>query len=174
MRANLKRLNLSQAIRPSPSGLPYFSISTKTLSFLSGFYPVCQSSSNLDSFNFFIFPFKIFSSFPDLSLAAGLPGAALLCELVDPDDPDGGIASRDACLKFAKQHGLKVTTIEMLKKWREETEGELSLDIESVGRKGKGQGKGEKNVNIEDLDRTRGVDINSQKVVGPVVNGNGI
>lgn len=64
----------------------------------------------------------------------------------------------------------------MLKKWREETEGELSLDIESVGRKGKGQGngKGEKNVNIEDLDRTRGVDINSQKVVGPVVNGNGI
>lgn len=62
----------------------------------------------------------------------------------------------------------------MLKKWREETEGELSLDIQSVGRKGKGQGKGEKNVNIEDLDRTRGVDINSQKVVGPVVNGNGI
>ena len=62
----------------------------------------------------------------------------------------------------------------MLKKWREETEGELSLDIESVGRKGKGQGKGEKNVNIEDLDRTRGVDINSQKVVGPVVSGNGI
>ncbi len=58
----------------------------------------------------------------DLCKLAGLPPAGLLCELVDPDDEEGGIASRDACLKFAKKHGLKVTTIELLKKYREEKE----------------------------------------------------
>lgn len=61
----------------------------------------------------------------DLCKAAGLPPAGLLCELVDPDDENGGIASRDACIKFAREHKLKVTSIELLKKWREEREGEL-------------------------------------------------
>lgn len=51
----------------------------------------------------------------DLCKAAGLPPAGLLCELVDPDDPQGGIAARDACLKFAAAHGIKVTTIERMR-----------------------------------------------------------
>ena len=56
----------------------------------------------------------------DLCKAASLPPGGLLCELVDPDDPQGGIAARDACLKFARQHGIKVTTIEMLRDWQNE------------------------------------------------------
>ncbi|WFD21200.1 3,4-dihydroxy-2-butanone-4-phosphate synthase [Malassezia caprae] len=51
----------------------------------------------------------------DLCKLAGLPPAGLLCELVDPDDALGGIAARDACLKFAKTHGLRVTTIQALR-----------------------------------------------------------
>ena len=57
----------------------------------------------------------------DLCKAASLPPAGLLCELVDPSDPKGGIAARDACLAFAREHGLKVTTIEMLRKWQKDT-----------------------------------------------------
>ena len=48
---------------------------------------------------------------------AGLPPAGLLCELVDPHDAAGSIAARDACLSFAREHGIKVTTIEMLRAW---------------------------------------------------------
>ena len=51
----------------------------------------------------------------DLCKLAGLPPAGLLCELVDADDANGGIAARDACLKFAKAHGLRVTTIQALR-----------------------------------------------------------
>lgn len=51
----------------------------------------------------------------DLCKLAGLPPAGLLCELVDPDDAQGGIAARDACLRFAKTHGLRVTTIQALR-----------------------------------------------------------
>ena len=50
----------------------------------------------------------------DLCRAANLPQGGLLCELVDPKDPLGGIAARDACLAFAKQHNIKVTTIDRL------------------------------------------------------------
>ena len=53
----------------------------------------------------------------DLCRAAGLPPAGLLCELVDPHDAAGSIAARDACLSFAREHGIKVTTIEMLRAW---------------------------------------------------------
>jgi len=87
----------------------------------------------------------------DLCKLAGLPPAGLLCELVDPDDEDGGIASRDACLKFAKKWGLKVTTIEMLKKYREQKEGELAHDDRQ---------------RLAD-DQVRGVKIDVQKVVPP-------
>ena len=87
----------------------------------------------------------------DLCKLAGLPPAGLLCELVDPDDEDGGIASRDACLKFAKKHGLKVTTIELLKKYREQTEGELD---EALRQK-------------LQADEARGVKIDEQMVVPP-------
>jgi hypothetical protein len=69
--------------------------------------------------------------------------------LVDPADEEGGIASRDACFAFAREHNIRVTTIEMLKKWREEREGPLSLPNGSI------------------LDQERGVKLNAQKVVGP-------
>ncbi|WFD32903.1 3,4-dihydroxy-2-butanone-4-phosphate synthase [Malassezia sp. CBS 17886] len=59
----------------------------------------------------------------DLCKAAGLPPAGLLCELVDPDDANGGIAARDACFKFAEEHGLKMTTIERLRAWQNATQG---------------------------------------------------
>lgn len=85
---------------------------------------------------------------PDLCLAADLPPVALLCELVNPADEEGGIASRDACFAFAREHGIKVTTIEMLKAWREEREGPMTL-------------------NGTALDEERGVKLNSQEVVGP-------
>ena len=49
----------------------------------------------------------------DLCIAAGLPPAGLLCELVDPHDPHGGIAS-------AREHGIRVTTIEALRAWQQE------------------------------------------------------
>jgi len=62
----------------------------------------------------------------------------------------------------------------MLKKWREEKEGELSLEMESVGRSGKGIKGKEGKVQRDDLDRSRGVDIEKQKVVGPQFNGNGV
>ncbi|WFC96430.1 3,4-dihydroxy-2-butanone-4-phosphate synthase [Malassezia brasiliensis] len=54
----------------------------------------------------------------DLCTAAHLPPGGLLCELVDPDDALGGIAARDACVTFARKHGIKVTTIERLRAWR--------------------------------------------------------
>ncbi len=87
----------------------------------------------------------------DLCMLAGLPPAGLLCELVDPDDEDGGLHCRDACLKFASKWGLKVTTIEMLKKYREEHEGELPNDVRSM---------------LSD-DKARGVKIDEQQVVPP-------
>ncbi|MCO5555797.1 hypothetical protein L7F22_009342 [Adiantum nelumboides] len=88
----------------------------------------------------------------DLCLAANLPPAALLCELVDPNDEKGGIASRDACFEFAKQHNLKVITIEALERWREAKEGPLPASIES---------------NTTKLDQERGVQLQEQEVVGP-------
>lgn len=84
----------------------------------------------------------------DLCQAAGLPPAALLCELVDPDDEQGGIASRDACFAFAKKHGLKVITIEALEAWKEANEGPLPAAQEK-------------------LDVERGVNLDGQQVVGP-------
>lgn len=54
----------------------------------------------------------------DLAKAANLPPAGLLCELVDADDALGGIAARDACLKFAKEHNIKVSSIERLREWQ--------------------------------------------------------
>lgn len=48
----------------------------------------------------------------DLSTLAGFEPAAVICELVR--DQDGLMARRDDCLEFAKQHGLKVITIEDL------------------------------------------------------------
>ncbi|UZJ56567.1 hypothetical protein CBS101457_005887 [Exobasidium rhododendri] len=87
----------------------------------------------------------------DLCVAADLPPVALLCELVDPSDEEGGIASRDACFAFAKEHKIRVTTIEMLKSWREKREGPLAIDDAR-------------------LDQERGVKLDAQEVVGPSSN----
>ncbi|PWN21408.1 hypothetical protein BCV69DRAFT_247938 [Microstroma glucosiphilum] len=87
----------------------------------------------------------------DLATAANLPPAALLCELVDPDSPQGSIASRDACFKFARQHDLKIITIDALKAWREEKEGPLPAEL----------------VKIAGSAKQRGVDLQEQSVVGP-------
>lgn len=46
--------------------------------------------------------------------------------------------------------------------------------MESVGRSGKGIKGKEGKVQRDDLDRSRGVDIEKQKVVGPQFNGNGV
>lgn len=87
----------------------------------------------------------------DLATAANLPPAALLCELVDPDSPQGAIASRDACFKFARQHDLRIITIDALKAWREEREGPLPAElVKSAGSA-----------------KERGVDLEEQTVVGP-------
>lgn len=91
----------------------------------------------------------------DLCKLAGLPAAGLLCELVDPDDPDGGIASRDACLKFAKAHNLRVTTIELLKAYREQQEGPLPPALQPTS--------------PQQLDHSRGVQLNSQQVAPPIL-----
>ncbi|PWN88675.1 hypothetical protein FA10DRAFT_268841 [Acaromyces ingoldii] len=87
----------------------------------------------------------------DLAVAASLPPVALLCELVDPSDETGSIASRDACFAFARQHKIKVTTIEMLRAWRESREPALVNGDNSQ----------------TSLDRERGVQLNGQAVVGP-------
>ncbi|KAE8222297.1 hypothetical protein CF319_g4481 [Tilletia indica] len=55
----------------------------------------------------------------DLCLAAGRPPAGLLCELVDPDSAVGDIAARDACVKFAREHKLRICTIEAMVQWQE-------------------------------------------------------
>ncbi|CAD6886199.1 unnamed protein product [Tilletia controversa] len=55
----------------------------------------------------------------DLCLASGRPPAGLLCELVDPDSAEGDIAARDACLKFAREHKLRICTIEAMVQWQE-------------------------------------------------------
>lgn len=91
----------------------------------------------------------------DLAVAASLPPVALLCELVDPSDDLGSIASRDACLAFAKQHGIKVTTIEMLNAWRESREPALV------------NGSTYSESRTRSLDRERGVQLSEQAIVGP-------
>lgn len=94
------------------------------------------------------------TSFPsDLAIAAGLSPAALLCELVDPADPKGGIAARDACVAFAREHNLRICTIEALRKWREEQEGASFEGSESA------QG--------ETLEQERGVALETQAVAPP-------
>lgn len=58
----------------------------------------------------------------DLCSLAGLPPLGLLCEIVKPDDPKGSMARRDDCYAFAKQHGLRMITIEALEAYRRQSE----------------------------------------------------
>jgi hypothetical protein len=55
---------------------------------------------------------------PDLCKLAGLPPAGIICELVKPDDPLGGMARRDDCFAFARDWGLKMISIEQLETYR--------------------------------------------------------
>ncbi|GAA5923171.1 3,4-dihydroxy-2-butanone-4-phosphate synthase RIB3 [Sporobolomyces koalae] len=54
----------------------------------------------------------------DLCKLAGLSPAGIICELVKPDDPNGDMARRDDCFKFAQQHGLKMISIEQIEQHR--------------------------------------------------------
>ncbi|RPD58730.1 3,4-dihydroxy-2-butanone 4-phosphate synthase [Lentinus tigrinus ALCF2SS1-7] len=58
----------------------------------------------------------------DLCEIAGLPRAGVLCELVDGEDEEGGMMRRDGCRRFADRWGLKMISVEMLARWREEHE----------------------------------------------------
>ncbi|TFK82850.1 3,4-dihydroxy-2-butanone 4-phosphate synthase [Polyporus arcularius HHB13444] len=55
----------------------------------------------------------------DLCEIAGLPRAGVLCELVE-DDEEGSMMRRDGCRRFADRWGLKMISVEMLARWREE------------------------------------------------------
>jgi 3,4-dihydroxy-2-butanone 4-phosphate synthase len=90
----------------------------------------------------------------DLCRACSLPPVALLCELVDPASSTGSIAARDACLAFAKEHNLKVITIEALKQWREAKEGKDH--IPELGA-----------CNGTELDEQRGIKLIAQQVAEP-------
>lgn len=54
----------------------------------------------------------------DLCTLAGLPAAGVICELVKPDDPMGGMARRDDCYAFARTWDLKMISIEQLEEYR--------------------------------------------------------
>ncbi|KAJ2973697.1 hypothetical protein NUW54_g12017 [Trametes sanguinea] len=58
----------------------------------------------------------------DLCVAAGLPRAGVLCELVE-DDEEGSMMRRDGCRRFADRWGIKMISVEMLARWREAREG---------------------------------------------------
>jgi len=56
----------------------------------------------------------------DLCRLAGLAPVAVICELVKDGDPLGGMARRDDCWTFAKEHELKMISITDLIKYRKE------------------------------------------------------
>ncbi|KWU45463.1 3,4-dihydroxy-2-butanone 4-phosphate synthase [Rhodotorula sp. JG-1b] len=56
----------------------------------------------------------------DLCRLAGLQPAGVICELVKADDPNGDMARRDDCFKFAKQWGVKMISIEQIEQYRRE------------------------------------------------------
>ena len=60
----------------------------------------------------------------DLARLAGLPPAAVLCELMLPD---GTMARRDDAVRFADQHNLPVLTIEDIVQYREQMERAVSF-----------------------------------------------
>lgn len=50
----------------------------------------------------------------DLAVAAGLPPVGILCEIVDPEDPQGSMARLPRLREFAREHGLHIISIEDL------------------------------------------------------------
>ncbi|KAI0644310.1 3,4-dihydroxy-2-butanone 4-phosphate synthase, partial [Trametes meyenii] len=57
----------------------------------------------------------------DLCVAAGLPRAGVLCELVE-DNEEGSMMRRDACRRFADRWGIRMISVEQLARWRAEHE----------------------------------------------------
>ena len=66
----------------------------------------------------------------DFCEIAGLPRAGVLCELVE-DDEEGSMMRRDGCRRFADRWGLKMISVEMLVRYREEREAEKGARVEA-------------------------------------------
>lgn len=64
----------------------------------------------------------------DLAKIAGFKGAAVICEVVNDD---GTMARRDDLIKFAKEHNLKIITIEDLIKYRKEIHLSVTKETEA-------------------------------------------
>lgn len=60
----------------------------------------------------------------DLAMMAGLPAAAVLCELMNPD----GTMMRGAAIeRFAAEHGMPLLTIAEMVEWRQSRNGDAAL-----------------------------------------------
>jgi len=64
----------------------------------------------------------------DLAKLAGFKGAAAICEIINDD---GTMARRDDLMKFAKEHNLKILTIEDLIRYRKEEHLSVSKEAEA-------------------------------------------
>ncbi|WP_160690182.1 bifunctional 3,4-dihydroxy-2-butanone-4-phosphate synthase/GTP cyclohydrolase II [Clostridium sp. C2-6-12] len=64
----------------------------------------------------------------DLAKLAGYKGAAVICEIVNDD---GTMARRDDLIRFAKEHDLKILTIEDLIKYRKEIHLSVTKEVEA-------------------------------------------
>ena len=64
----------------------------------------------------------------DLAKLAGFKGAAVICEIIKDD---GTMARRDDLFIFAKEHGLKIITVEDLIKYRLENESVVEREVEA-------------------------------------------
>ncbi|MBN1038220.1 bifunctional 3,4-dihydroxy-2-butanone-4-phosphate synthase/GTP cyclohydrolase II [Clostridium botulinum] len=64
----------------------------------------------------------------DLAKIAGFKGAAAICEIIKDD---GSMARRDDLMKFAKEHDLKILTIEELIRYRLRNESSVTREVEA-------------------------------------------
>ncbi|WP_252235923.1 bifunctional 3,4-dihydroxy-2-butanone-4-phosphate synthase/GTP cyclohydrolase II [Clostridium sp. ZS1] len=64
----------------------------------------------------------------DLAKIAGFKGAAAICEIIKDD---GSMARRDDLMKFAKEHDLKILTIEELIKYRLRNKSSVTREVEA-------------------------------------------
>ncbi len=64
----------------------------------------------------------------DLAKLAGFKGAAAICEIINDD---GTMARRDDLIKFAKEHNLKIITIEDLVKYRTQEHLSVTKEVEA-------------------------------------------
>lgn len=64
----------------------------------------------------------------DLAKLAGFKGAAAICEIINDD---GTMARRDDLMKFAKEHNLKILTIEDLIEYRKQEHLSVTREVEA-------------------------------------------